>query len=117
MAERQRNNLKDERSHEQGDSLRVIDSLVVHHRFSAEHSDVYKASEEHWWQEVAVEKAEVQNCILDESCRHKVPVLVGISRRQSCQEACRYLQVKVDLASFRSLESNHENTEPGYIKQ
>ena len=115
MAQRQRDNLKDERSHEQGDSLSVIDSLVVHHRFSAEQSYVYKAGEEHRGQEVAVEKAEVQNCTLDVSHHHKIPVLEGISRRQSCQEAYRYLQVKVDPASLWSLESNHENTDPRYI--
>ena len=59
MAQRQRDHLKDDRSNEQGDSLRVIHSLAVYDRFGAEHSDVYKASEEQRWQEVAVEKAEV----------------------------------------------------------
>ena len=67
---------------------------------------------------MAVEKTEVQNCILDVCCRHKVPVLESnISWRQSVQNAYDYLQVEVDLASLWSLECNHENTDPYYIER
>ena len=112
MAQRQRDHLKQVHNHRQDQSLGGSNRFLDYRFSSAEHSDIYEAGEKHRWQKVAVEKTEVQNRVLDVSHCHKIPVLEGISRHQSCQKAFWYLQVEEGLASLRSFERNRKNTDP-----